>query len=80
MEIKFTISVEDLEVIENNMDYFLKLFPRFKILSDHFVVEDERITEISGMFDYKEVVFEHDNINNLWAMAKFVQQLKIEQI
>lgn len=80
MELRFTISVEDLEVVQNNMEYFLKLFPRFKILSDHFTVEDERFTEMDSMFEYKEVVFEHDNINNLWAMAKFVQELKIETL
>lgn len=83
MEIKFTISVDDLEVIQNSMDYFVGLFPRFKIVSDNLMVDDQRFTEYTGeagMFDFKEVVFELDNINNLWAMAKFVQMLKIENL
>ncbi len=83
MEIKADISVEDLEVIQENMDYFLKVFPRFRIVADYFKLEDETFVEYSegvDMFSFKEVVFEMDNMNNFWALAKFVQQFKMEKL
>lgn len=83
MEIKAFISVEDIVVIKDNMDYFKSIFPRFKIISDYFVVDDERFveyTEGADMFDWKEVTMEIDSYNNFWCLAKFVQQFKMEKL
>lgn len=79
MEFKFLIPTEDLDIVIDNIDYFKKLFPRFEILSDNFIVEDETFVEYSegvDMFSFKEVVFQLDHLNNFWAMAKFVHEFK----
>lgn len=83
MEIKFTISVDDLLVIKENMSYFQQFLPRFKIISDNFEIDDPTFVEYDegvDMFSFKEAVFELDNLNNFWTMAKLVQQLKIEKL
>lgn len=84
MKITFSIPVDDLEIIESRIDYFKGLLPRFELLSASFVVSgDESTAEYSegaSLFDWKEVTIEIDNYNNFWALAKLVQQIKIESL
>lgn len=79
MEIKFDIPTNDLEVIQDNID-FLQKHIGFKILDDYFKVQDESLADYEGgatMFDWKEVIIEIQSINNLWALAKLVQRFNL---
>lgn len=72
---------EDLEIVQDNIDYFQKYF-NFKILDDHFEIDDDSLADYSGgatQFDWKEVTLEMDSLNNFWALAKLVQIKKSKQ-
>lgn len=82
MEIKFEIPAIDLEIIYEHIEYLTNELPRFKIISDNFLVHDETFSEYNGgatMFDWKEVVMEIDSLNNFWALSKIVAKIRIDR-
>ena len=81
MRVEFILPDEDLEIIKDNIDFFKQTFLRFDIISDQFMIDDDPTVEYIGNaheFTFKEATFEIDSLNNLWAMAKLVQNFKIE--
>jgi hypothetical protein len=79
MRIEIVIATDDLDIIQEHIDFFKQTFLRFEIISENFSVEDETNVEYTGgadVFTFKNAVFEIDSINNLWAMAKMVQSYK----
>lgn len=80
MKIDIVIATDDLDIIQENLEFFKELFLRFEILDEHFSVDNNPTTEYSGgadVFTFKDAIFEIDSHNNLWAMAKMIQNFKL---
>ncbi len=80
MKFEIVIATEDLDIIQEHIEYFQKVFPRFEILSEHFSVDNDPTVEYTGgadIFTFKEAIFQLDSANNLWAMAKIIQNFKL---
>jgi len=76
MKFNFEIPTEDLEYIKDNIEQIKKVFYRFSIIDEHFLVHDESLCEYEGgadMFTWKEVEFNMDDLHDFWSLAKFVQ-------